>query len=209
MVEEWIDIMLDKACGSEDVPDTWNFALLAETFEPLFLPKGTLNFSFEDLNSLTRDSLRETVLESAMKRYEEREAEIGSETMRELERVILLRVVDQHWMDHIDQMDELKRGINLRAYGQRDPVVEYKFEGYAMFEEMIASVKEETTRLIYLVNVSKPDSLERKAVARPTSESGGSTDDVNKTVRRKGDKVGRNAPCPCGSGKKYKKCCGA
>jgi preprotein translocase subunit SecA len=209
MIEEWIDATLDAACASDDVPDNWNYALLAESFEPLFLPKGALNFSFEELNSLTRERLREMILDSAMKRYEELESEIGEETMRELERVILLRVVDQRWMDHIDQMDELKRGINLRAYGQRDPVVEYKFEGFAMFEEMIASVKEETTRLIYLASVSKPESLERKAVAKATSQSGGSEENINKTVRRKGEKVGRNDPCPCGSGKKYKKCCGA
>ena len=127
--------------------------------------------------------------------------------MRELERVIMLRVVDEYWMDHIDAMQELRQGIGLRAYGQSNPVIEYKREGYDMFEEMIAAIQEETVRRIFLARVQVGGQVQRERVAKVTGESGGGDGTVQKRpVVRKGVKIGRNDPCPCGSGKKWKKC---
>jgi len=126
--------------------------------------------------------------------------------MREFERVALLGAVDRRWMDHIDAMTELRDGIGLRAYGQRDPVVEYKREGYDMFEEMVHLIQEDTIRRLYFTVLAKPQ--ERKQVAQPTAASHGEQT-VRKPVKKVDVKVGPNDPCPCGSGKKYKKCCGA
>ena len=130
--------------------------------------------------------------------------------MRELERVILLQVVDRKWMDHIDDMDQLRQGIGLRAYGQRDPVIEYKEEGYAMYEAMLDAINEDVVKLLFNIRVNANTDVKREQVAKPTGESGGSDDGdtKKKPVVRSGEKVGRNDPCPCGSGKKYKKCCG-
>ena len=127
------------------------------------------------------------------------------DNMREVERVILLRVVDAKWMEHIDNMEQLRQGINLRAYAQRDPVVEYKFEAMDMFEEMTAVIKEETIK--HLFHVVPQTQIERTQVAKPTAENLGGDGTVQKKPVVKGEKVGRNDPCPCGSGKKYKHCC--
>ena len=127
--------------------------------------------------------------------------------MRELERVVLLRVVDEYWMDHIDAMQELRKGITLRAYAQTDPVVAYKREGFEMFDEMIAAIRDETVRRVFLARVRSQDSVKREKVAKNISE-GASDGTVRRQPVRKAAKVGRNDPCPCGSGKKYKKCCG-
>ncbi|MFO7296549.1 MAG: SEC-C metal-binding domain-containing protein, partial [Clostridia bacterium] len=130
--------------------------------------------------------------------------ENGPENMREAERVILLRVVDKKWMDHIDNMEQLRQGIGLRAYGQRDPVIEYQIEGYEMFEEMIRSIQEETISILYRLRI-KDNMPKREKVAVPMTATHG--EEVRKPVVRS-EKIGRNDPCPCGSGKKYKKCCG-
>ena len=142
--------------------------------------------------------------EKAEERYKEREAMFG-DNMREVERVILLRVVDAKWMDHIDSMEQLRQGINLRAYAQRDPVIEYKFEAMDMFEEMIAVIKEETIK--YLFHVVPQSQIERQQVAKPVAENLGGDGTVQKKPVVKSERVGRNDPCPCGSGKKYKHCC--
>jgi len=155
--------------------------------------------------------------EKALAKYKEKEEEIGSDDLRELERVVLLKVVDEKWMDHIDNMDELKNGIGLRAYGQQDPVVKYRTEGGDMFDEMNADIKVDVTKI--LMNVRKQGTLKRHETARITKEAQAalfSTDngqkianpDVDRTVRNEEPKIGRNDPCPCGSGKKYKNCCG-
>jgi preprotein translocase subunit SecA len=210
MIEDHIDDALVRACAPDAASDDWNFAYLQEQFYPLFMPKGSLAFDFDALNHLTVEDLRQLLLDNAMRRYQERETELTPELMRELERVVVLKVVDRYWMDHIDQMDELRKGIGLRAYGQHDPVTEYKNEGYNMFEEMIGMIKQDTTRLMYLANIARPEeTIKREQVAQPTSTSSDGTDPSAKTVRRSGQKVGRNEPCPCGSGKKYKRCCGA
>jgi preprotein translocase subunit SecA len=128
----------------------------------------------------------------------------GEPLLREVERVMLLRTVDEYWMDNLDAMNDLKQGIGLRGYGQYDPVVEYKREGYAMFEEMIAAIQHETVRRIYSTHLKQP--IQRKRVAKATGESGASDGTVQKQPTRKKIKVGRNDPCPCGSGLKWKKC---
>ena len=140
--------------------------------------------------------------------YETRESNMGKDITRELERVVLLKNVDIHWMDHIDAMEELKRGINLRAYGQHDPVVEYRLEGFDMFDEMIDAIRENTARMMLTVQVKRDqEAPKREQVAKPTSASLEGEENQNKTIVNN-NKIGRNDLCPCGSGKKYKKCCG-
>lgn len=204
MIEGLTDYILQLYTSESPHPDDWNWVGLTEYAESLFLPKGALKISREEMEELTSDDLRERILKIALERYEQKEQEIGKEHMRELERVVMLKVVDQKWMDHIDNMDQLRQGIGLRAYGQRDPVVEYKFEGYDMFDEMIRSIQEDTIRIIYHAHVEHLP--EREKVAEPTNAVHG--DGPAKPVV-KGEKIGRNDPCPCGSGKKYKKCCGS
>ena len=165
----------------------------------------------KDINAVT-----EELEKQAHAKYEEKEKDIGSEQMRELERVVLLKVVDEKWMNHIDSMDELKNGIGLRAYGQQDPVVKYRMEGMDMFEEMTANIKIDVVKI--LMNIRKQGEVRRQETAKITgaaleainSVDGGKAIDVNenKTVVNEGPKIGRNDPCPCGSGKKYKNCCG-
>jgi len=139
--------------------------------------------------------------------YEKKEQEFTSPVMREVERVVLLRVVDEYWMDHIDAMTDLRQGIGLRAYAQTDPIIAYKKESLEMFEEMISAIQEETVRRLYSVRLRKNEEVKRERVAKTTSESVGGDGTVKKQPR-KVKKIGRNEPCPCGSGKKYKNCCG-
>ena len=205
MLHELVDSAILRYTGETDVADDWNLAGLMEYLEAEFVPHGALEVSREDMEFITKEELKERALKIGHEIYEAKEAEFGSDNMRELERVVLLQVVDSKWMDHIDDMDQLRNGINLRAYAQRDPVIEYKFEGFNMFEEMIAAIREDTIKYIYHARIEAPP--EREQVAEPISESlGGETE---KKPVKKAEKVGRNDPCPCGSGKKYKKCCGA
>ena len=141
--------------------------------------------------------------------YEAKEKMYGDPIMREIERVILLKTVDRYWMDHIDNMDELRKGIHLRAYGQKDPVVMYRLEGFEMFDQMIASIREDTARLMLTVQLRAKEEPKREQVAKPTATSSDGTDEKRPVRKTAAQKVGRNDPCPCGSGKKYKKCCGA
>ncbi|MBQ8525535.1 MAG: preprotein translocase subunit SecA [Clostridia bacterium] len=210
MTETFINDTVDFYTGTEDIVDDWNLTGLVETMERAFVPAGEIEYTRDMFDYLTRERIKLDYTEIAERRYAEREEEIGAETMRELERVILLQVVDRKWMDHIDDMDQLRQGIGLRAYGQRDPVIEYKEEGYAMYEAMLASINEDVVRLIFNVRVNTNTQVQREQVAKPTGESGGSDsgETKKKPVVRKEEKVGRNDPCPCGSGKKYKKCCG-
>ncbi|MBQ7596585.1 MAG: SEC-C domain-containing protein, partial [Clostridia bacterium] len=140
--------------------------------------------------------------------YEAREQEITPEVMRDLERMVLLHNVDMQWMDHIDNMDELRRGIGLMAYGQQDPVVAYRIQSSDMFDEMNLSIREDTVKQILTVRITRKEETERKQTAKITGESGASDGSEKGRTVRKGKKVGPNDPCPCGSGKKYKKCCG-
>ena len=193
---------------SADISEEWNFEGLKTEISG-WLPIGdALDYTIEDLNSLEKEDVIETILKIALEKYDSIENEVGEETMRELERVILLRSVDTHWMEHIDAMDELREGIHLRSYGQHDPVVEYRNEGYDMFNAMTESIKEETAKRILTVKIRKNQELERERVAKETGASGADDGSLKKEPIRKEKKPGRNDPCPCGSGKKYKKCCG-
>ena len=155
-----------------------------------------------------QEKLTEALYEAALGQYEKKEAEVGESIMRELERVIMLRVVDEYWMDNIDAMDDLKQGIGLRAYGQHDPVVAYKEEGYQMFSSMIEAIREETVRRLFLVKLRPQQEVKREKVAKETGTAAATATMVKKEpVRNRDKKVGPNDPCPCGSGKKYKKCC--
>lgn len=170
----------------------------------LFLPKGSIEIP--DMEKLNVNEIIETVYEISMKIYNGKEERIGSERMREVERVILLQSVDSHWIDHIDAMDQLRQGIGLRAIGQQDPVVAYKMEGFDMFDEMTKHIQEDTIR--YLFNITIEEPVERKQVIDVDHlSSSADSEPGNKTVK-KDEQIGRNDDCPCGSGKKYKKCCG-
>ncbi len=207
IIERITDSIVNLYCAESHLAENWDWEALKAYAKGVYLPEGALELTREQIVDYDKDSLREELYETAIKRYGDKEVEIGIETMRELERVVMLRVVDQKWMDHIDAMDQLRHGIGLRAYGQRDPVVEYKFEGYEMFEEMINNIQEEVIKVLMNVHLDSEKPLQREKVAEPVAESYG-----DETVRKsalKSEKVGRNDPCPCGSGKKYKKCCGA
>ncbi|MGG7059891.1 preprotein translocase subunit SecA [Clostridium nigeriense] len=178
---------------------------LIQYLEDICLPHKKVKV--EDIIDLSNDKIIEKLLDILMKAYHEKEEEFGEEHFREIERVILLRVVDQKWMDHIDNMDHLKQGIGLRAYKQMDPIQAYQMEGSAMFEEMIQGIKIDTVKFLYHIQIQK--TVERERVAEETSAShGGDEGDTKKQPVRNENKVGRNDLCPCGSGKKYKNCCG-
>ena len=194
--------------GEQKHMDAENWREVCAQFRGLFLTPDEFKFDDAELEKYTASQLEELLLEKATEVYSKKEAELGEPLMRELERVMMLRVVDEYWMDNIDAMQELRQGIGLRAYGQNDPVVEYKREGYEMFERMIAAIQEETLRRIFLARVQVGSTVKRERVAKVTGESAGADGTVKKQPVKKGQKVGRNDPCPCGSGKKYKKCCG-
>ena len=182
---------------------------LAMQMEGIYFVRGTLESRRQQLLEMDQQTLTDTVYDIALATYQAKEAAYGDKLMRELERVVMLRVVDEYWMDNIDAMDDLKQGIGLRAYGQHDPVVAYKEEGYQMFESMIQSIKDETVRRMFLVRVQPQQEVKREKVAKETGAAGASDGSVVKKqpVRAAAKKVGPNDPCPCGSGKKYKKCC--
>ena len=204
MLDETVSEAVDFYCPSALPESDWNVAGLKGKFN------GWLSSDSDfDGDKLDRDETKETLTQRGHDLYEEREQELGSEIMRELERMVLLRNVDSKWMDHIDNMDELRRGIGLRAYGQQDPIVAYRMESYDMFDEMSASIREDTVKQMLTVRITRKEETERKQTAKITSESGASDGSEKGRTVRKGKKVGPNDPCPCGSGKKYKKCCGA
>ena len=211
-VQGMIKETITKACHdylTGESADEWNFAGLKDYLAAWLDVGDTLHYTVDQLNEATPDSVAEQINELAEQKYEQREQEFGAEMMREIERVVLLRSVDTHWMDHIDAMDELRNGIYLRSYGQHDPVVEYRNEGYDMFNAMTESIREETTKMVLNVRVRRQEDVKREQVAKVTGESGGSDGSVKNEPVKKEKKPGRNDPCPCGSGKKYKKCCGA
>ncbi len=177
-------------------------------FRGVFLRPDEFKFSDHELEQYDAQGLIDLLHERAADLYGQKEKALGEPLMRELERVMMLRVVDEYWMDHLDNMTELRQGIGLRAYGQSDPVVEYKREGYEMFEQMIAAIQEETLRRVYLARIQTGASVKRERVAKVTGESAGGDQTIKKQPVKKVKKPGRNDPCPCGSGKKYKKCCG-
>ena len=181
--------------------DNWNLDGLREYFRGWICSDTDFNYTTDQKNSITQKDVIDSLKEMAAARYEKREAEFGSDTMREMERVVLLSSVDVNWMDHIDAMDQLRQGIGLRAYGQHDPVVAYRNESADMFNAMNDEIKDRTAKLTLSVMIRREEDIQRKKVAEETSTDG------TKTVRGKGA-VPLNAPCPCGSGLKYKRCCG-
>ena len=200
MAREVLSRAADKYCG-ELTPADWDLTGLSEHLETIFNAKLT-RASFNG----TKAELLEDMAEKAMKLYASREVEFGAEQMREIERIIMLRVVDQKWMDHIDDMDQMRQGISLRAYAQRDPLLEYKFLSFDMFDELGRNIQNDTVRLMYNVRIAtQPE--KREQVAKPLATN--RDDSASRgPIKRKDAKVGRNDPCPCGSGKKYKQCCG-
>ena len=180
---------------------------LLRQVEGLYFPKFTVRFTDEELKEKTAEDVTDAFTAAAAAYYEQKEQEFTSPVMREVERVVLLRVVDEYWMDHIDAMTDLRQGIRLRAYAQTDPIIAYKKESLDMFEEMISGIQSETVRRLYSVRLKKDEEIKRERVAKATGESVGGDGTVKKQPRRV-QKIGRNDPCPCGSGKKYKNCCG-
>ena len=180
---------------------------LLSHFENVYFNKDAFRPSEDELKAMKQEDLVQRIYDLCLKTYEAKEAYYGEKLMREMERVVMLRVVDEYWMDQIDAMDDLKQGIGLRAYGQHDPVVAYKKEGYEMFEAMIQAIREETVRRAFLVQLRTNQELKREKVAKEAVAGGVSDKTVKPQPVRKAKKVGPNDPCPCGSGKKYKKCC--
>lgn len=249
MVQSTIENNVNMFCADDIQKDEWNLSGLNEFYRGwLITDENKFSFTTEELEDVTRQDLIDTLTNRAMDMYQENESLFDDETMREMERVYLLKSVDTYWMEHIDNMEQLKNGIRLRAYGQHDPVVEYRIEGFDMFDEMVESIRQDTAKLMLiapkrvleiqkrqaeierarkemeqkaaaahqvLLNNGEQDkkpnavtlALKREQVAKPVEFSGDGTVSTNRTVVKK-KKIGRNDPCPCGSGKKYKKCCG-
>ncbi len=206
MIEQAVEAQVKQFMPESDLHDDWNFMGLRDHYMGWLLSPQDLVYTKDEIEQLEPDYVKDQLIEKATALYEKREASFGEEITRELERVVLLKNVDSEWMDHIDAMEELQKGIRLRAYGQHDPVVEYRLEGFDMFDAMIGTIRENTARMMLTVQLRSSEEPQREQVATPTTTSADGTD-VNRTIR-KGKKPGRNDPCPCGSGLKYKKCHG-
>lgn len=208
MVKDSITHTVNTYLTDTDIHDDWNIEGLRSHYLDVITDEQSLQYSTEELAQTDKSEIINFLVEKATDKYDLKEITFGSEVMRELERVVLLKFVDSKWMDHIDAMDELRKGIYLRAYGQKDPVVEYRMEGFDMFDEMIDSIKEDTTQTLLTIKLKEEEEPKRMPVIDPTVTSiGDSNKEINKKPA-KSNKVGRNDLCPCGSGKKYKKCCG-
>ena len=206
MLHNTVENAIQGHIGEQNHMSAEDFREATAVFHTMFLHPGELALTDEELQQYTTEQLVELVEGKAKEVYAARENEFGEQLMRELERVLMLRVVDEYWMDQIDAMNDLKQGIGLRAYAQTDPVVAYKKEGYEMFEQMIAAIQEEPLRRLFLVRLRQNQEVRRERVAKVTGESGASDGTVQKQPQRKVIKIGRNDPCPCGSGLKWKKC---
>ena len=206
MLHNTVDRAIRGHMGEQKHMTAEDFREATAQFRNMFLKPGELELTDEELQQYDEDQLVELVVGKAKEVYAAREQEFGSPLMRELERVLMLRVVDEYWMDQIDAMNDLKQGIGLRGYAQTDPVVAYKKEGYEMFEQMIAAIQEETLRRLFLVRLRQNQEVKRERVAKVTGESGAGDGTVQQRPQRKIIKIGRNDPCPCGSGLKWKKC---
>ena len=207
MMNTSISHLVAEYFAENDHLDAVSCRELLRQVEGLYFPKFTVRFTDEELKEKTAADVTEAFTAAAAAYYEQKEQEFTSPVMREVERVVLLRVVDEYWMDHIDAMADLRQGIRLRAYAQTDPIIAYKKESLDMFEEMISAIQSETVRRLYSVRIKKDQEIKRERVAKATGESVGGDGTVKKQPRRV-QKIGRNDPCPCGSGKKYKNCCG-
>ncbi len=214
MLSELIDDALMLHCPANLHPEEWEMKPLIDSVEEVFLPSGTLRA--EDLEGMGREELHDVILEAGTNAYEQKEEEFGAEAIRELERMVLLRVVDSKWMEHLDAMDNLREGVALRAYGQQDPLVEYKKEAYEMYQEMLGAIREEVIRMMFHLQIAPEQVIpamepvatitEENSSHRPFQVIQGGQGHSTKTD---GHQLGRNDPCWCGSGKKYKRCHGA
>jgi len=205
MVSNTLKEEIAKYINESDIQDNWNFAPLKERFGGWLLKEGDLEYTTDDLNSLEYEDIEKLFEQRATELLNAKEEKYSEEKMREIERYLLLKTVDEHWMEHIDAMDELRQGVGLRSYGQHNPVVEYRNDGTDMFNNMIDSMRRETAMRVLTVEFKPAEEIKREKVAEETSSSDDGS--VDRTVRGKGV-VSKNALCPCGSGKKYKRCCG-
>ncbi|MCJ7508604.1 MAG: SEC-C domain-containing protein, partial [candidate division Zixibacteria bacterium] len=221
LIKSVVESKVEAHTDGKTYPENWDWVGLKQDLLKTFLVD--VKFKQEDILKLKQDDLKENLTKMALQIYEHKEKLFGEELMRQLERYAMLRVIDDKWKEHLYEMDQLKTGIGLRAYGQKDPLIEYKKEAFAMFSQMIETIDQEVVELIFKLQVADQSTKARReekeeiktihqsvsgmdyALAQPEGEE---TTKV-KTVRREKAKVGRNDPCPCGSGKKYKKCCGA
>ena len=207
-----IEAQMNQYANEKLYPEEWSLENLITDAEGLYAPKGRMKL--EELEDMSRDELQDFLTQVAEESYTQREQLFGEDNMRELEKIIMLRVVDNRWMEHLDRMDMLREGIGLLAYGQRQPLVEYKIRGHEMFNQMIASIQNDIASLIFRVNIitrEQQEAMERENQQRMAAAKANHGDDFQENVKqpvKNGEKIGRNDPCPCGSGKKYKNCCG-
>ena len=207
-----IEAQMNQYANEKLYPEEWSLENLITDAEGIYAPKGRMKL--EELEDMSRDELQDFLTQVAEESYTQREQLFGEDNMRELEKIIMLRVVDNRWMEHLDRMDMLREGIGLLAYGQRQPLVEYKIRGHEMFNQMIASIQNDIASLIFRVNIitrEQQEAMERENQQRMAAAKANHGDDFQENVKqpvKNGEKIGRNYPCPCGSGKKYKNCCG-
>ncbi len=203
MIKDFVENCVDLYLYNDEIHDDWNLEGLKDHLAGIITVEDDFNYSVQELDEISKQDIKDMLLERANAIYQKREEDLGKELLREIERVVLLKVVDTKWMAHIDDMDELKKGIGLRSYGQKNPVVEYRMEGFDMFDAMIDSIREDTVRMLFTIKVQKAaPAPKREQVLKPDAGS-------SQSITRKSNKIGPNDPCPCGSGKKYKKCCAA
>ena len=204
MITDIVENAVDMSVSDEDTAEKWDLTELNNLLLPI-IPLKSVVLTDEQKKSMKKNELKHTLKEAAIKLYETKEAEFPeTEQIREIERVVLLKVIDNKWMSHLDDMDALREGIGLQAYGQRDPVVEYKMQGYELYEAMMAAIQEETVRILFHIRVEQK--VERESAAKVTGTNKDATPVAPK--KREEQKIYPNDPCPCGSGKKYKQCCG-
>lgn len=209
MLAEMVTSDVNMYLSDGDVHDNWNMKGLRDHYLGILTTSSDLNYTIPEMADLEKKDIIDLLVQRGKELYARKEAEFGSETMRELERVILLKNVDTKWINHIDAMDELRKGIGLRAYGHKDPVLSYREEGFDMFDEMVASIREDTVRMLLTVRLQRQEEpVKREQVAKPTMAVHGDSDQTVRKQPVRKEHIGDNDPCPCGSGKKYKKCCG-
>ncbi|MBQ9110794.1 MAG: preprotein translocase subunit SecA [Oscillospiraceae bacterium] len=201
MMEELVTSVAGQYIAEEEVQDDWNLIDLKDFFYGWLLDDGDLVYTEEEMVSKTKTDIVNFLVDKIKTKYAQKEETYGSNIIRELERVVMLKVVDTKWMAHIDDMAELKRGISLRSYGQKNPVIEYRYEGFDMFDAMVESIREDTVRMLLTIQIQQNEAPQREQVAKPDAPNAGSVE------ARQSMKIGPNDLCPCGSGKKYKKCC--
>ena len=208
MIDSIVDKAVDVHLGESQFAEEWDMNSFNEYLNAI-MPIGIIKIAEDKVQETTREQFKEDIRNVAHTFYEFKEKEIGDEEkMRELERSVLLRVIDMKWMDHIDAMDHMRQGIGLHAYAQRDPLIEYKFASYDMFDALSNEIQEETVKVLSHIKIVTEEDIERKEVAKPISTNKDDSLKKKGVVKSEEEKIGRNDPCPCGSGKKYKQCCG-